>query len=1361
MVTVATYDLFVSYADADRAWVEGYLLDALTTAGVRCHSEAAFALGAPRVIEFERAVKHSRRSLLVLSPAYLADDFAQFANLLAQSYGLESGTWPVIPLLLDQTMALPERLAMLEALDASDPKRWPQVVDRLCAELDRPPPGPAPLPPCPYPGLAPFRVRDAPRFYGRDAEIRQMGEHLRHHRLLFVVGPSGSGKSSLISAGLLPALERGHTFPRGYWVVRGIRPSNQTLRNFTALTPADPARPQQVIARLLADRPQAQCALLVIDQFEELFTQFDRAEQIRYIATLNALRAVDRCALLVAMRADFFPDLMNSDLWPIEPSQRLELAPLRGAALRRAIEQPAADLGVYLDARLTERLIADAADEPGALPLVQEAMVLLWAQMARRLVPLGAYEQLGSGGRSGLAVAIATRADATLAALTTEQQATARRILLRLVQFGEGRADTRRQQPLDALRSATDEPAAFERALRQLVGQRLLTLSSAASDSRAPGAKGHTLVGATTQTVLVDIAHEALIAGWPTLRAWLDARRESEQTRRRLEQHAAEWARMGRAGGGLLDTVELLEAERWLEGAEATDLGYSPDLRALVQASRAAIDAAEHEREAARRRELEALQALGQEHAQRLADQSRSTTRLRWLAATLALLALGALGIAWYALAQAHLASSRQLAVQAAATLNDRFDLALLLGLEAYRASPTREARNSLIAAREHSPYLTTFLRAHTDPVESVAFSPDGRLLASGSCAPHQGSMQCAHGEIRLWDVAARRPIEPPLHAHTDRVFSVAFSPDGHILASGSCGRLDNNDHCQGGQIQLWDVATRQALGPPLAGHTNVVTSVAFSPDGRLLASGSWDNTIMFWDIATRRAIDAPLAGHTNVVTSVAFSPDGRLLASGSQDKTVILWDVATRRATDTLRDGHINSIRAVAFSPNGTLLATGSVDSTIRLWDVATRKPIGEPLREHSSAVVSMAWSADGQLLASGGLDKRIILWDAATHRQIGPALTGHTDTVTSVSFSPDGTTLASGSEDAMVILWDLRARPLTGRGGSVESVAFSPDSSLLAAGGGRGQITLWHSGSQQVIALPPTTSGKPIKSVAFSPDGRLLASGGSDGAVILWDLARRQPLATLGIVRANVESVAFNRSGTLLASGGGDGQVILWDIASRQQLGQPLAGHTAGVESVAFDHDGTLLATGGDDGQVILWDVASHSEIANLTNSTNKIYSVTFSPNNEMLAAGGAGQEISLWNVATRQPLGQPLRGHSGSVYSLAFNVDGTALASGGADKAILLWDVAAHQRIGEPLIGHRSSVFGVAFSPDGQWLASGSGDGTFIPWNVGALATNDFAGWQTQVCTTVARNFSDAEWQLYGNDILLDRTLCPSAT
>ena len=580
------YDLFISYVDADKAWVEGYLVDALTQAGIRCHSEAAFSLGAPRLLEFERAIQQSQRTLLILSPAYLVEGFAQFGDLLAQSYGVETATWPVIPLTLHPA-ALPPRLAMLQGLDATDPVGWEAVIHRLCTELRRPVPGPASKPPCPYPGMVPFRAKDARFFYGREDEIEQMLQHLRHQRSLWVIGPSGSGKSSLVNAGLLPKLTASSYFSPGYWLVRSMRPGSQPTHAMTTAISGDPANPGGAVASLLAAGSPAQRLLLVIDQFEELFPQAERIEQARFIAALKGLRAVENCALLIAMRADFYPDLMNSDLWPVEPSQRLEIAPLHGQALRQAIERPAADVGVYPEAGLVERLLADAADELGVLPLVQETMVRLWEKMQRRVLTLSAYERLGGEGRSGLAVAMVEKANATLADLPTEEhRALARRIFLRLVQFGEGRADTRRQQSVADLASV-GEATLFDQTLRHLADNRLLTQSGEEKEASKK----------------VDLAHEALITVWPTLHKWISERRDREKTRRRLEAKVQEWLRLGRGDGGLLDTVELAEADQWLSSPDAADLGYG-DLPALVQASREAIERVEREKDAARQREL-------------------------------------------------------------------------------------------------------------------------------------------------------------------------------------------------------------------------------------------------------------------------------------------------------------------------------------------------------------------------------------------------------------------------------------------------------------------------------------------------------------------------------------------------------------------------------------------------------------------------------------------------------------------------------------------------------------------------------------------------------------------------------------
>jgi energy-coupling factor transporter ATP-binding protein EcfA2 len=576
------YDLFISYAAPDRAWVEGYLRDALDRAGVRVLTEGAFALGHPRLAEFERAVTKSRRVVLVLSPAYLSDETAGFVDLLAQTYGLDTATWPVIPLLLEP-VALPPRLAMLTALDATDPADRETAIARLTETLRLPPPPPAPLPACPYPGMRPFIAAEAPLFHGREAETEELvqrfhAQRTAAQRFLTVIGPSGSGKSSLIFAGLVPALCESTLFGPQPWQVLSLRPGPNPMTSATTVIQDGTVATGPTI-RELADTPPLTPRLLVVDQFEELFTLTFPDQRAPFEAALTQLAGMPDTYVVLTARADFYPELMASALWPLIQVHRVEVLPLDEAGLRQAILRPAERVGVYVEAALVERLVADAAGEPGVLPLVQQTLVLLWEKLERRFLPLRAYEALvlprrvygeAAVGRTGLEVAVARHADAVLAGLTPAQQAIARRIFLRLIQFGEGRADTRRQRGVDELRTGNDDPALVAATLEHLAGHRLLTLSG----GEAGGARR------------VDLAHEALIAGWPWLGALIAQRREAEQARQRLEDKAREWERLGRGRGGLLDDAELAEAERWLARRDAAELGVSAALPVLVVASR-------------------------------------------------------------------------------------------------------------------------------------------------------------------------------------------------------------------------------------------------------------------------------------------------------------------------------------------------------------------------------------------------------------------------------------------------------------------------------------------------------------------------------------------------------------------------------------------------------------------------------------------------------------------------------------------------------------------------------------------------------------------------------------------------------
>ncbi|KAB8238710.1 WD40-repeat-containing domain protein [Aspergillus alliaceus] len=543
------------------------------------------------------------------------------------------------------------------------------------------------------------------------------------------------------------------------------------------------------------------------------------------------------------------------------------------------------------------------------------------------------------------------------------------------------------------------------------------------------------------------------------------------------------------------------------------------------------------------------------------------------------------------------------------------------------------------------------------------------------------------------------------LTGHSYWVNTVAFSPDGSTLASGSADTT----------IKVWDVNTGKEL-QTLTGHSNMVMSVAFSPDGSILASGSADTTLELWDVKAGKKLQT-LVGHSDQVISVAFSPDGSTLASGSADTTLILWDVKAGKELQKLA-GHLNKVTAVAFSPNGSTLASGADDRTIRLWDVKAGKEL-QTLTGHSEPVASVAFSPDGSTLASGSAGDTITLWHIKGGKEL-QTLTGHWNAIESVAFSPDGSTLASGSLDRTIRLWDVKAgkelQTLTGHSSWVSSVAFSPDGSTLASGSADDSIALWHiKAGKDLQAL--TGHSDQVDSVAFSPDGSTLASGSLDRTIRLWDVKAGKELQTLTGHSSWVSSVAFSPDGSTLASSSADNTIKLWDVKAGKELQtltghlaqagkelQTLTGHSDQVTFVTFSPDGLILASGSADTTLILWDVKAGKELQTLTGHSNKITSIAFSPDILMLASGSADTTLTLWDVKAGKEL-QTLTGHSGWVSSVAFSPDGSTLASGANDRTIKLWDVKAGKEL-QTVTGH----------PHLDWSAANSSPtaGHYIPFS-----------------------------------------------
>jgi WD40 repeat protein len=675
------------------------------------------------------------------------------------------------------------------------------------------------------------------------------------------------------------------------------------------------------------------------------------------------------------------------------------------------------------------------------------------------------------------------------------------------------------------------------------------------------------------------------------------------------------------------------------------------------------------------------------------------------------------------------------------------------------------QARSEAETASKEARTATIFALASAAQTNAEK-GPDAALLLSlAALAPNRGGPAipavARSNMIQALETTQLKGVAGILHGDTGPVNSVAFSPDGRTLASGSAD----------GSARLWDLATHKQLGPALDADTLPVSSVAFSPDGPTLAVGSDNDTVFLWDLATHTLLRSPL--RASAYTSVAFSLDGRTLATGRDNGRVRLWDLATNRPLGPRLPGRFSaSVDSVAFSPDGRMLAAGSGDGRVRLWDLATNRPLGPPLPGRFSASVdSVAFSPDGRMLAAGSGDGRVRLWDPAAHRPLGPALTASAASVNSVAFSHDGRTLASGSGDGTVELWDPATHSplgpaLTASAASVNSVAFSPDGRTLASGSGDGTVELWDVATAEQRGSPLTViTNSHVSSLALSPDGRTLALGtdlGTDlSTVQLWDVATHTQLglpltSNTWPVTFPVSSLALSPDGRTLALGTDLGTVQLWDVATHTQLGSSLTGGPLLLGSVAFSHDGRTLAAGGGDGTVQLWDVATHRRLGAALHAGVWVDSVALSADGRTLAVGGADGTVRLWDVATHTRLGLRLTSNTWPVDSLAFSPDGRTLASGSGNGTVQLWDVATHTQLGLPLTSNTGPVNSLAFSPDGRTLASASAaTATVRLWS--GFLWRDFAELRNQVCRLVGTGLSQTEWALYAPGIAYQHS-CP---
>jgi WD40 repeat protein/GTPase SAR1 family protein len=1161
--------------------------------------------------------------------------------------------------------------------------------------LNLPPAPPLDVSKNPYRGLLPFEEKHSKLFFGRTELIKKLQDFVKTHPLTLVLGASGSGKSSLVKAGLIPKLKQEESDK--WCILSPIRPGETpflALNNALVdaqLPKVELQNPQTTLTESIAiwakNHPIFKL-FIFIDQSEEIITlcQDEDERQDFFKQILQAINAHrERLRVVLSLRSDFEPQVRDAGLkfFPTALKQevgntdtqlknrwlngRFIVPAMTRAELREAIEKPAEARVMYFQPHdLVEQLIDEVADMPGALPLLSFALSELYLKYLKRqwdaqyggitidrALTQTDYEKLG-----GVILSLTQRADEEYRALVQENPAYSqviRHVMLRMVALGGGEL-ARRQVPLSELEYPPDRNSLVKKVIEHFSTARLLV-------------KGQDAEG----NPYVEPAHDALVRGWEKLLNWV---KEEKNLRleRRLTPAALEWKDRQQAKflwntNPYLDVLnkEVLNSpdNNWLNQVEAEFVQYSLQKRqnsqrslvatvtgVILALSGFAVFAGYQWRQA----EIGLIEALTQSSKANFAVNRTSFDALIDV-----------------------LTASKRLQQLPWGSIDQKLQTNVLTNLT-QSASWVREENR---------------LQGHHKAIENVSFSPDDRMFATAS----------NDRTVKLW----RRDgsLVKTLSGHTEAVMSVSFSPDAKMIASGS---LD-------GTVRLWD-SNGKLIGVIHAHNNYWVMSISFSPDGKTIATASDDKTVKLWRLDGQ--LMGTLKGHQGWVRQVGFSPSGDRIITVSGDKTVKLWSRDGKTLIKTLTN-HSQPVRSVDFSSDGQIFATGSLDGTVKIW---SRE--GQPLKtlQHSGGVWSVSISRDGQTIASGSEDGTVRLW--AQDGRLLDTWVGHDGPIPCVTFSPDGKMLATGGNDNITKLWQIDRNQLTvlfGHQKDVHSVKFSPDGKRIASASSDGTVRIWNREAKLLLTLKGHNSK--VNAVSFSPDGNTIASGSDDNTIKIWGLDGQLQRILKGH-RKKVISVNFSHDGQTIASASADGTAKLWSLQGKEL--STLKGHKKRLLSVAFSPDGQTIATAGDDTTVKLW-TSRGQEFRTLKGHTDVIWSVSFSRDATQIITASNDKTIKLWHRDGR--LITTLR-DTAAVLDASFSPDGKTIASASSDRTIKLW-----QRDGTfitSLSGHTAAVQTVNFSPDSKWLASAGSDKVVLLWNVSDIS---FQGLLEKGCNHI-RNY-----------------------
>ncbi|MBE0669191.1 MAG: hypothetical protein IH588_01265 [Anaerolineales bacterium] len=1228
----------------------------------------------------------------------------------------------------------------------------------------------------PFLGLFAFRPEDREFFFGRDALVQKLVARIKAHPFLAVLGASGSGKSSLVMAGLVPALEAQMSY----------------------LTPSSAPLSQLLIAKESASAK----TVFVIDQFEELFTHpHDATERADFIHALLELTKTNR--VVITMRADFWGEVaIYADLKQAMQEHQELIAPMTVDELHSAMEKQAAVVGLRFDPTLSETILAEVKGEPGAMPLLQHALWELWNRRHGLWIKAEEYQAFG-----GVRQAIASTAEEVYASCSDFERARVRDIFLRLTRLdesGEGR-DTRRRVLIEELIPANSDSSVIIKLLNKLADARLIVKTD--KD--------------------VEVAHEALIRHWSRLINWLNEDRDNLRLREGVSESAREWENSKRddsllnhRGGRLELALAMSKLPRYqLNPIEQEYLNASVALRNKEQRERkrrlrytviASIVAAAI---------FLVLGSFGWVKSNEATAQAGTAQANANAAATAQ---VNAETQKIEAEKQSQISLARQLAAQAQplfANGNPKQETAVLLAIQSMHLFPAGEAAQIL----QNNTLAKSIARmTHDGFLPSVAFSPDGKYVVSGGCDQLDSNYNCIQGSAHVWESSTGKEIARM--TNNGYVSSLAFSPDGKYVVSGGCDQLDSNYNCIQGSARVWETTTGKEFAR--VAYDGNVESVAFSPDGKYVVSKTGDITVRVWEVTTGKEISHMV--HDNYVFSAAFSPDGKYVTSRSTDGTVRVWETSTGKEIAHMR--HDDFLPAFSFSPDSQYVVSGGCDllnalkyciqGSARVWETGTGKEIARMTYE--GAVDSVTFSPDGKYVVSGGCDQQDFnyiciqgsarTWEANTGKEI--ARMTHEGDVSSVAFSPDGKYVVSGSADKTARVWEASTGIEVSRmtyEGAVNFVAYDPDGKYVLSGGcdqldfnyicAKGSARVWETAMGEEIAhmtqnaavtsiafsgdskyvvsgsddstarVGEAVTGKEISrivhdnyvfSVAFSPDSKYVVSGGCDqltqsctqGSARVWAAATGKEIARMTYDGA-VNSVTFSPDGTYIVSGSTDKTARVWEASTGKEIARMT--HDSVVSSVAFSPDGNYVVSASRDNTARVWETSTGKEIARMTHE-NSVTVVAFSPDSKYVVSGGCEQlpqsctqgSARIWEAETGKEIARMT--HEGDVSSVAFSLDGKYVVSGSADKTARVWEASTGKEIAR--MTHDGDVSSVVFSPDGKYVVSGSsGDITIRVW---IYRPEDLIA---EACSRVTRNLTRAEWNQYIGDALPYQAVCPN--